>query len=407
MQRYKYRAVNQNGRPVKGLMSATSEADLYNQLQQAGLELIACSVSGGGASKTNFLAEIGKPKITLRDLIQLFVQMEQLQSAGVPLLDTLQDVRDTADNTALRDIVSEVRRDVTDGVSLSEAMDRHPKVFTKLYTSLINAGERTGDLTSVYKQLVSYLTWVDMMQTKVRKATMQPKIAAGAVVLMLVVMLGHVVPQIVGFIANLDQELPFYTKALMATSDFFQNYWKQVIIFPILAYIGVKTMCKLSSKFAYFIDDILIQMPLFGELIRKSSVARYSQTFAALYASGIDVLNALRASKRTVSNRVLIRGLDSVEDYVQAGSSISESFQKSGQFPSLVVRMLKVGEGSGNLTPVLEKVSEFYTKDVDEAVEGLIGMIQPALTAVMGGMILWIAVSVFGPIYSSFESINF
>lgn len=392
---------------MRGLISASSEADLYNQLQHAGLELISCSTLGKETGKGGFLGAVGQRKVTLRDLIQIFVQLEQLQSAGVPLLDALQDIRDTADNPTMRDIMSEINRDVTDGTSLSEAMKRHPKVFTNLYTSLVNAGEETGDLTSVYKQLVRYLSWVDAMQGKIKKATLQPKIAAGAVVLMLVVMLGHVVPQIVGFIENLDQELPFYTVWLMATSNFFQKYWMYVVTAPIFIFIFIKVMKKLSSRFHYYYDLMMLNMPVLGNLVRKSSIARYSQTFGSLYASGIDVLSALRSAKQTVSNVALVEGLNTVEEHVQSGKSISQSFDASGQFPSLVVRMLKVGENSGNLTPVLDKVSEFYTKDVDEAVDEMIGMIQPALTAVMGGMILWIAVSVFGPIYSSFENIQF
>jgi type IV pilus assembly protein PilC len=272
---------------------------------------------------------------------------------------------------------------------------------------LISAGEETGDLPSVFRQLIKYLSWVDDLQSKIKKATTQPKIAGLAVVVMLVVMLGYVVPQIVGFIESLDQELPFYTIALMATSEFFQAYWKLLLIGPVVAFFLVKFLKKISDQVAYSFDLMVLNMPIFGDLTRKASIARYAQTFGALYASGIDVLGSLRAAKKTVTNRALVRALDSVEEYVQAGSAISEAFEASGQFPSLVTRMIRVGEGSGNLTPVLQKVTEFYARDVDEAVEGLVAMIQPTLTAVMGGLILWIAVSVFGPIYSSFENIDF
>jgi type IV pilus assembly protein PilC len=403
MKRYKYRAVNLTGHPVRGMLSATSEGDLYNQLAESGLELVTCSEVGGAKKSISF----GRQKVELRDLIQFFIQLDQLQSAGVALLDSLEDVRDTSDNATLRDVISEVYRDVRDGVSLSEAMSRHPSVFNNLHISLIAAGEETGDLTAVYRQLIRYLEWTDVMRTKIKRATAQPKIAGGAVVLMAVVMLGYVVPQIVGFIANLDQELPWYTKALMATSSFFQDSWYYVVLGPIAAFFGLKIMVHISSAFAYLLDFIFINTPLFGDLVRKSSIARYMQTFGALYGSGVDIVSALKSSRQTVTNKVLLQALDLVEANVQAGSSLSESFEMSGEFPSLVIRMIKVGEGSGNLTPVLGKVSDFYTKDVDETVEGLIGLIQPTLTAIMGGLILWIAVSVFGPIYSSFQNMNF
>lgn len=388
------------------MISAANEVDLYQQLQSAGLELIDCmplNRKRGGL----LASSLSLKGVKIRELIQLFVHMEQMQSAGVPLLDALADIRDTTDNNRLRDIISEIYRDVSDGSSLSEALAKHPKIFNNLYISLIKAGEDTGDLTASYRQLVKYLKWVDEMQSKIRKATRYPIIVCCVVLLTIVVMMGHVVPQIVGFIENLDQELPFYTTALMATSEFFQEYWWAVLSAPIIIFAILFTLRKMSDDFAYRIDVMILNLPIAGILIRKVTIARYAQTFGALFASGIDVINALKSSRQTVNNRAMIEALESVEKYVQSGNPLSESFNACGEFPSMVVRMIRIGEESGNLTVVLEQVSDFYTKDVDEAIQGLIAMIEPALTGILGGMILWIAVAVFGPIYGSFENIDF
>ena len=388
---------------------------MYNQLQSAKLELVDCSV----ISKKTVSGKLFRvKKIKVRDLIQLFVHMEQMQSAGVPLLDSLADIRDTTENDRMRDIMSEIHRDVSDGASLSESMAKHPKVFSNIYISLIRAGEDTGDLTSSYKQLEKYLKWVDDMQSKIRKATRYPIIVTVVVLVTVAVMMGVVVPQIVGFLNNMDIELPIQTVALIKTSDFFSTplfhllgipmYGGLVVLLvPVLIFIGLKTLKKLSDEWAYRIDLMILNMPVAGGLIRKITIARYAQTFGALFASGIDVVNSLKSARFTVSNLAMIEALEAVEGYVQAGSPLSEAFNNSGEFPSLVVRMLKVGEESGNLTPVLEQVSEFYTKDVDEAVQGLIAGIEPMLTGVLGGMILWIAAGVFGPIYGSFSEIDF
>jgi type IV pilus assembly protein PilC len=405
IERYKYRAVNARGRPIRGMISAVSESDLYNQLQSAGLELIDCAPLDRKKGSLGSIAILGRIKI--REIIQLFMHLEQMQSAGVPLLDALADIRDTTDNNRLRDMISEIYRDVSDGSSLSEAMGKHPKVFHGLYISLVQAGEDTGDLTFSYRQLVKYLKWVDDMQSKIRKATRYPIIVTGVVILTIVVMMGYVVPQIVGFIENLDQELPFYTTALMATSDFFKEYWWAVLSAPVVIFGVLFALRKLSDDFAYRIDAMILEMPIAGILIRKIAIARYAQTFGSLFAAGIDVINALKSARTTVTNRAMLEALESVEKYVQAGNPLSESFNACGEFPSMVVRMIRIGEESGNLTVVLEQVSEFYTKDVDEAVQGLIAMIEPALTGILGGMILWIAVAVFGPIYGSFENIDF
>ncbi|MFP4312910.1 MAG: type II secretion system F family protein [Alphaproteobacteria bacterium] len=414
-ERYKYRALNSKGRPIRGVISASSEVDLYKQLQAAGLELVDCSVISQKAMGGKFF---GQKKIKIRDLIQLFVHMEQMQSAGVPLLDALGDIRDTTENNRMRDIMSEIHRDVSDGASLSESMAKHPKTFGNIYISLIRAGEDTGDLTSSYKQLEKYLKWVDDMQSKVRKATRYPIIVTFVVIVTIAVMMGVVVPQIVGFLDSMDIELPLQTVALIKTSNFFSQPLFHVfgfpvpggavvIAFPILLFIALKTIKSLSDEWGYRVDLMMLNMPVMGPLIRKITIARYAQTFASLFASGIPVVGSLKSARKTVNNLAMIEALEAVEGYVKAGSPLSEAFNSCGEFPTLVVRMIKVGEESGNLTPVLEQVSEFYTRDVDEAVQGLIAGVEPALTGVLGVMILWIAAGVFGPIYGSFSEIDF
>ena len=226
-------------------------------------------------------------------------------------------------------------------------------------------------------------------------------------ILTVTVMMGFVVPQIVGFIKNLGQELPFYTTSLMATSEFFQEFWWAILSAPVIAAVAYKAIRKNSEGFAYQMDTLWLRFPIMGPLIRKISIARYAQTFGALFSSGIDVINCLRSAQQTVTNLALLEALDVVQSQVQSGSPLSAAFGASGEFPTMVTRMIKIGEESGNLTPVLNQVSEFYTKDVDEAVQGLITMIEPMLTLLLGIMILWIAVAVFGPIYSSFENIDF
>lgn len=404
MDRYKYRAINANGRQVRGVIAAANEVDLHNQLHSSGLELVQCAVI---SDKKNFLANLTTKKVEIRDVIQLFTHLNQMQGAGVPLMDSLSDIRDTTEHNGLRDIMSGIYRDVSEGSSLSEAMSRHPRVFTNLYVSLVASGEETGDLTAVYEQLIRYLKWVDVMQTKVRKATRYPMFVSGFVVLTVVVMMAVVVPQIVGFIeGELNTDIPIYTRALIATSDFCVNYWWAMIIGPIALIVTYKLSRNLSDAIAFKLDLMWLNSPMFGDLIRKINIARFSQTFGALFASGIPVLQGLDAAQQTVSNLAIADALDGVKEHVQNGAPLSEAFNVSGEFPSMVIRMIKVGEESGNLKHTLDEVSEFYTKDVDEAVEAMITMIEPMLTLILGSLIMWIAAGVFGPIYESFENIS-
>jgi len=380
-------------------MNANSELDLYRQLQDVDLELLDCKNLKRGK---RFNLDIGTSKVRVRDIIQFFIHMEQLQGAGVSLLDALDDIRGSSDNNQMRDILSDVYRFVSEGGAFSEGLSRHPKVFKHIHITLIKAGEDTGDLTSSYSQLVTYLKWVDLMQRRVRKATRYPLIAMVVVCLVIAVMMGVVVPQIVGFISNLNQEIPFYTKALMVMSEFFQYYWWAIIVTPIILVVMTLLLKKSSASFAYALDSFVLNAPIVGMIIKKVAIARYSQTFGTLYASGIDVINALKSARKTSPNLVMLRAFKIVEQAISNGSPLSKALEDSNEFPSMVVRMIRVGEQSGNLATVLNQVSEFYTQDVDEAIEGVISMIEPLFTAVLGILILWIALAVFGPIYGSF-----
>ncbi len=403
MEKYKYKALNSKGRPIRGVLSAVNENDLYKQLQTAGLELVSSTLLSKKTTKSKMLGK----KIAIRDLIQFFMHLDQMEGAGIPLLDSLADIRDTTDNDRLRDMMSEVYRDVSEGSTLSEALQKHPKVFTNLYVSLVAAGEETGKMSASYQQLIKYMKWVDEMQSRVRKATRYPMVLMIVVVLAVSIMMGFVVPQIVGFIRNMDMELPFATMALIATSDFFQNYWWAVLITPVIVMSALFALRRASDDFAYQIDRFILSSPKMGPLVQKINIARFCQTFGALYVAGLPILAAIKSATNTVDNLALIEALENIQTLVKTGSTLSQAFNGSGEFPTMVVRMLKVGEESGNLNVVLEQVSEFYTKDVDEEVQKLIAMIEPSLTMVLGGMILWIAVGVFGPIYASFENIDF
>ena len=402
MEKYKYRAINDKGRSVRGVLTAANETDLFNQLQSAGLELLDCSTI---TKKKGIFASRGSIKI--RDLLQFFLHLRQMQGAGIPLLDSLADIRDTSDNDAFRDVVSEMYRDLSEGASFSEAMAKHPRAFNNLHISLIAAGEENGDIKAACEQLIEYIKWVDSMQTMVRKATRYPMVLLAAVLLTVVIMMAFVVPEIVGFIRTLDQDLPLATKLLVMVSDFFVEYWLEALSVPIAIVVICMILYRASSGFAYHMDGFFLRAPLIGELTRKINIARFAQTFGALFQGGIDILGALDAATNTIGNKVLKEALLNVKQYVKAGDPLSVALNKSGEFPSMVCRMVKVGEESGNLTEVLDQVSEFYTNDVDEEVQKVISMIEPSLTAILGGMILWIAVGVFGPIYSSFENINF
>ena len=403
MPKYSYKAINAKGRPVRGVVTAANESELFNRLQETGMNLLDCKEMNEKRSK---LASITAAKVKVRDLIQMFVHLEQLQKAGVPLLDALSDVRDTAESTRLRDVMGDVYSEVSSGSSLSNALAKHPAIFQPIFISLLNAGEETGNLTNAFGQVIRHLKWSDMMSAKIKKATRYPKILIFVVVGVVGMMMGYVVPEVVGFLKNIGQELPGVTLALISTSEFVVNYWAHILGIIISLFIVFKLGRALSEGFRYRSDYVALHLPVMGGVIRKISLSMFCQTFAVLFSSGLEILKCLDAAKRTSTNLVLTEALENVRNQVQEGSPISQALNNSGEFPSLVVRMIKIGEESGNLTGVLEQVAEFYDKDVNEAVDGMIAMIEPMLTLILGGIIMWIAAAVFGPVYDSFSKMG-
>lgn len=399
MSKFSYRAINESGRPIRGTLTADSENELAQKLAELGYELLDAREIDIQRSK---MASVFTPKVKTRDLIQMFVHLEQLQKAGVPLLESLADIRDTTETARLRDVMTEVHREVSEGRTLSEALSTHPSIFQPIFISLIGSGEETGNLTNSFEQVIRHLKWTDAMDVKVKKATRYPKILIVVVIGVIALMMGYVVPEVVGFLDNIGQELPGATRALMATSKFFNAYAIYIGIIMFLIYFGIKVGRLTSDSFRYHTDAIALRMPVLGPVTRKIGLSRFCQTFGVLYSSGLEILKCLSAAQQTAGNLILVEALGLVRERVQEGSPISGALNTSGEFPSLVVRMVKIGEESGNLTEVLSQVAEFYDRDVNEAVDGMIAMIEPALTVILGGMILWIAVAVFGPVYDSF-----
>jgi type IV pilus assembly protein PilC len=396
MPHYAYRAVNANGRQVRGSLAAANEVDLQSALFEIGLELVDCRT----ARVRRGLAAL-RNRITTRDLTQLCVHLEQMQRAGVPLLHCLADIRDSTDSPRLRDLTAEIHRDVSEGQVLSVAFGAHPRVFGNVFTALIAAGEESGNLSDSFRYLVRHLKWTDAMTAKVRKATRYPIVVAVVVLGVTIFLMVGVVPQVVDFLTASNQVLPIWTTALIATSGVISSCWPIIVGLPIVALVAIRIMKRRSEDVAYRVDSLVLRLPAIGSVVRKIALARFAQMFAVMFHSGIDILTCLDSSRRVLGNRALAEALALVRQQVQSGSTLSAAMAASGEFPSRVTRMVKVGEDTGNLGQTLQEVAELYDQDVDRAIDGLISMVEPTLTAVLGLIMAWIALAVFGPIYDS------
>lgn len=402
MPSYKYKAMNDRGHSVRGMLLAENELDLESRLKDLGLDLVDAH------EVRQRLRKAGKgTKVKIKDLIVMCMHLEQLDRAGVPLHDALADVRDSTESIKLKDVLTGVYESVKTGTILSKALSAYPLVFNDVFVGLIAAGEKTGNLSMSFSHLSDHLKWSAELKRKVKKATRYPIVLLVVLSGVITALMMFTVPKMIEFIVTQGFDIPVHTRALIAVSNAFADYWYLILGAPVVIIFGFMIFYRLSEAFAYKIDMISLKIPLIGQVIRKIDMARFTHFFAVMFNSGIDVIESLEAAKKVVSNRVLRESIDIVINNVTDGNSITASLRLSHQFPNLVVRMFKVGEESGNLNDALENINFFYNREVNDAVEGLVGSIQPILTVVMGALIFWIIAAVFGPLYQSFSKMKF
>jgi len=392
MANFSYKAVRRDGTITKGVMEALHILDLESRLEKTGCELISAKEKSSGLG---FLQQ----KLTRRDLIDFFIYMEQMILAGVPLIDSLEDFQQGLEVSELKNVVSGLIEKIKSGQTLSAAMQGSNKVFSSLVIELVKVGEMSGLLATIFGEIKDALKWQDELITKTKKIIMYPAFVGVVVFSVLCFMMIYLVPQMVGFITNMGGELPFHTVLLIAVSGIFVDYWYLILSVPILLTVTIKFSINHSSLARLWFDEHILKVPGVGSVLKKIILARFASNFALLYRSGIGVLEALRITRGVVGNAYVANEIDFIHDQVTEGAGISEAFARTQLFPTLVMRMIRVGEQTGGLDKSLVNVSYFFNRDVEDAIEKLQSMIEPVMTVVLGLILGWVMLSVLGPIY--------
>jgi len=399
MPQYLYRAMDAAGAIQPGNMDAANEPDLELRLHRMGLDLIDCRVS-----RTRVIAI--KRLITRKDLINFCFHMEQMTGAGVPILDGLNDLRESIDHPRFREMITGLIENIEGGKQLSASMAAYPEVFDVTFTSLIMAGEQSGKLTEVFKNLSETLKWQDELASQTKKIVMYPAAVGLFVTGVMFFLMIYLVPQLTSFVKNMGNTLPLHTKALIFVSNIFIEYWYIMLALPVVGYFGLRAWLARSEQARYAADAFKLRIWLVGPVLHKIILARFATFFAMMYASGITILECIRLSEGIVGNRVVAAGLRRAAQQISEGQGITAAFANTGIFPPLVIRMLKVGEATGGLDGALRNVSYFYNREVKEMIEKVQSMIEPAITVVLGVMVGWIMLSVMGPIYDTISKIR-
>jgi type IV pilus assembly protein PilC len=397
---YTYKAIDPQGKSVIGRVEAINLFDLEQRLSRMELDL----VSGAPSRQKSRLLGGG---IKRQDLINFCFHLEQLASAGVPVMEGLRDLRDSVDNARFREVVAGLIESIEGGKSLSQALGEFPEVFSKVFVSLVRTGERTGKLAEVLRSLTESLKWEDELSAQTKKLMMYPAFVGGIVLLVTFFLMVYLVPQMVGFIRNMGQAIPLHTQLLIMVSDFFVRFWYLVIAAPFVGFFGLRSAAKNYPSVQYALDRYKITMPVLGPILRKIVLSRFASSFAMMYSSGITVLEAIRGCEEIVGNQVLERALRVAGQQIAEGKNLTAAFQDLNLFPPLVIRMLRIGENTGALDTALLNVSYFYNREVREAIGKVQAMIEPALTLVLGLILGWVMLSVLGPVYDAISKMKF
>ncbi len=400
MSQYKYKSINQRGKVIHGRMHAGNTLELEQRLSHLSQDLIKCSEIMPRTFR------LGRAKLTRRDLINLVFQLEQLTKSGVPLLEGLKDLRDSAAAGYYRDVLASLVESIEGGMTFSESLKEFDNDFDTVFISLIAVGEESGELSRILKDMGETIRWADELISATVKILTYPAIVGAVVLGVTAFLMIYLVPQILPFVAEMGGEIPFHTVLLIAVSDFFVNYWWIVFGAPVVAVIASKQLAKRFAKVRYALDMLSLRFPLIGPITFKIKIARFSNYMALLYSSGITVLRSLDICKTLMDNVVLEQALEEVRESISDGTSISDSFYQAELFPPLVVRMVKIGENTGNLDEALLNVSYFYNREVQEAIDKIEPAISPILTVVMGSLLAWIMMSVLGPVWDAVGSIG-
>lgn len=393
---FSYRARNKSGTLVTGRLEAFDKAAAETKLDRKGL--IPLSVSP--VRQILKLPDINAffQRITPQDIILFSRQLATLFHAGIPLTRALFTLEMQVINKKFAEIIKAIREDIEGGAAFAKALQTYPQVFDETYCSMVEAGEAAGLLDNILERLAAIKERIQEINSKVKSTTLYPKIVVGAIIAAIVVLMTFAIPQFAKLYSGFNVPLPLPTRMLIAISNFFISYWYLVAFMLISPIIIVKWYVNTETG-RYNWDKFKLKIPIFGPFSQKVTMSRFARIFGALYKSGLPILQSLDIVSRVVDNKLIAKAVKDIETDIRSGKSLSELMEKSLLFPPMVIQMVKVGEDTGALDEMLEKVAYYYDEEVDYTIRNLTTMLEPVLLLVMFGMVLFLALSLFLPMW--------
>ncbi|MEF3280693.1 MAG: type II secretion system F family protein [Elusimicrobiota bacterium] len=385
-----YKAKDPNGKILEGEIDANNQSEAISRLRAQKLSIVSINQSKqkklkGGSVKS-------------KDIVIFSRQLSTLVSSGVPIIQSLTILESQAENKNFAKVIGSIKKDIESGLSISDAMAKHSKIFSELYVSMIKAGEVGGILDTILDRLSSYLESAAALRDKVKSALMYPMIVGGIAVAITIFLVIFVIPIFKNIFQSFGAELPFMTRIVIGVSDFFKSNIVYILFMCGGVFFGLKKYAK-SEKGRRNIDAILLKLPIFGVIFKKVAIAKFARTLGTLIKSGVPILQGLETVAKTSGNKIIEEIVTNSMKSIREGGKISDPLKKSDVFPSMVVQMIAVGEETGSLDNMLFKIADFYDQEVDASVKGLTSMIEPLVMVFMGVVIGFIVIAMFIPMF--------
>lgn len=398
MKTYAYRAVHkETGKIQKGHISATSENELTFFLKQLDLELIEAKIRRS-SSLTTLSKQMSKHTY-LNDLITLCSHMHDMLNAGVTFEDAFSLCSDTVEDGPFRDALHQIAQDIRAGDFVCAAFAKHSLLFDPVFLSILEAGEISGDLSETFNRLNKHLQWQDQVSRQIKRAVRYPLFLLCLALGVVTFMLSFVLPQLIEFLSNLSHDLPWSTRILITSAEVFAHIWWTFPILIIGMIVSAVIMRRLSKDTAVLLDQAILFVPLLGDILRKLALVRLTTSLSLLVKSGLPLPIALETAKRSLGSPSLERNATQSHAQVVSGSPFSDA--TAILFPPYVLQMLKVGEKSGTMQATLDRIARSLETQAKESVDRFLGLLEPALTVLVGALMAWIVLAILGPVYSS------
>jgi type IV pilus assembly protein PilC len=399
---YRYRAVTDLGVVRTGQTDALNLPDLEARLTQSQLELIEAHIRPVSMS----IGWGGGP--TSKDLITFCLHLAQVTRAGISLLDGLVDLVDDAEHPRFRVTLGALVSAIQSGTGLADALAAYPKIFDQTFIALVRAGEHSGNISETFQKLADSLKWRDELRSSFKKLLIYPAFGMTVIVGVFLFLMIYLVPQLSGFIRTMSGgQLPLQTAILLGISSFLVSHWWILVALPAVTGTALVLAMRFASEaLRTKFDGLKLRLPLIGATLQKISLARFSSTLGMLYASSIPVLAALELSAGAAGNRTISRAVIESQAKIAEGMTIADSFESAGLFPRLVIRMLRIGESTGELDKSLANVSYFYDREIADSIKNVQALIEPVLTVFMGSILGWLILSMLGPLYDTISKLK-